>query len=133
MSNKKSNDFSSLFDELDRRVRRLTNLFDSKLVTLSRHFCAILLSCDNSVNRHFAENALVLFTFVAFEIEALRFGHLKFEGQERFYKGFISKQCGSFDNSRSGGKGDPSGRLTSCCVANLSNEVESHFLLDKLN
>jgi hypothetical protein len=118
---------STILKELETRANKLTTLFDLKLIRLTRYFCAILAVCDNLYNDHFAGNALDLFCFVAFEIEALMFGHLPFEGQERFYKGFISKQTGSFVKETGKTKRDINVRLTSCCVENLSNEVRTYF------
>jgi hypothetical protein len=132
MAKKNLTDYSSVFKEFERRVRNIVGLQD-KLVTLTRYFCAILSTCDNLYNQHFAENALTLFTFIAFEIEALTFGYLPFESQERFYKGFISKQSGSFDKEvLRGNKRDMTMRLTSCCVEYLTlKEVISNNSLCK--
>lgn len=138
MSSKKNTvdpSFDVKFKEFERRVKSIVNLCDEGLARITRHFCAILSVCDNIANQHFAENALTLFTFVAHEFEALLYGYLTFEGQERYYKGFISKQCGSFDEDTvRSNRADMSVRLTFCCVDHLSNEVtiryfSSSFLL----
>lgn len=94
---------------------------DNKLVKLTKYFVAILSECDNNYNRHFAENALTLFTFVAFEIDALVHGTLEFEGQESIHRGFISKQCGSYDKASN--SKDSLTKLTLCCINNLNREV----------
>jgi hypothetical protein len=115
--------FDEVFKELERRVEKLRILFDTKLSTITKYYVAILLSCDNVFNQHFAENALTLFTHIAYDIDALNYGYLPFEGQERSYKGFISKQCGSFDSEViKANKRDMSMRLTICCITYLNND-----------
>jgi hypothetical protein len=108
------------FNEFNSRVTKIVNLCDDQLVVLSRYFAAILSACDNKYNQHFAENVLIFYTFIGFEIDALMFGYLPHESQEKSFKGFISKQCGSFDKTL---KKDSTVRLTSCCVENLNKEV----------
>jgi hypothetical protein len=126
MSKKNISTFDVVFKEFERRVEKLRILFDTKLLTITKYYVAILLACDNVFNQHFAENALTLFTHVAYEIETLNFGYLPLEGQERFYKGFISKQSGSFDAEViRANKRDMSMRLTTCCVTYLSNDEVS--------
>lgn len=117
-------DFAIILKELQTRVQILSSVINLKLKRLTRHFCSILLVCDNKYNEHFAENALCLFCFLAFENEALTYGYLPIDGQERLYKGFISKQTGTFNKEVSkGNKRDMTMRLTSCCINNLTNEV----------
>lgn len=131
-SNKKDT-FDNIFQELERRVQKLTDLSNNNLVTLTRHFCAILSKCDNELNKHFAENALTLFTFVGYEIETLTFGQLSIVGQEKLYKGFISKQCGSFSKETTkSSKKDSFVRLTTCCVEYLNMEVITFIYLSDL-
>jgi hypothetical protein len=119
-----SKKFDDVYHEFERRVRKLQVLCDVKFVKLVQHFCAVLLACDNEHNQHFAENALTLFTFIAFEIETLTYGYLPLVGQERYFKGFISKRSGSFDPEIiKSSKRDMTVRLTVCCVEYLNNEV----------
>ncbi len=108
------------FNELKSRVEQIVELCDGKLVVLTRYFAAILAACDNKYNQHFVENALLFYTFVSYEIDALIYGYLPFEAQEKSFKGFISKQCGSFNRSTIN---ISNVRLTSCCITNLNNEV----------
>jgi hypothetical protein len=129
--NKKSTvPFEVVFKELECRVEKLRVLFDTKLITITKYYVAILLSCDNTFNQHFAENALTLFTYIAYDIDTLIYGYLPFEGQERFYKGFISKQSGSFNSDDiKANKRDMSMRLTICCATYLSNEEVSFIFV----
>jgi hypothetical protein len=117
-------DLNSVYTELKIRVDKVTSLIKDNFKLLTRYFCAILSVCDNMYNQHFAENALNLFCFLVFEIETLSLGYLKFEGQEKLYKGFIAKQTGTFDKEKlKKPKGDQSTRLTLCCIDYLSNMV----------
>jgi hypothetical protein len=118
-------DYKTIFNEFQNRVNKYISLVDEKLALLTRYLSAILLSCDNAHNQHFAENALILFTFVQYEIDALIFGFLPLDGQEKFYKGFISNQFGSFDNK----KKDKTNRLTSCCAEYLLIQVNNKYQL----
>jgi hypothetical protein len=118
-------DYNIIFNEFQSRVNKYIFLVNDKLVLLTRYLSAILLSCDNAYNQHYAENALILFTFVQYEIDALTSGVLPLEGQEKFYKGFISNQFGSFDNK----KKDKTTRLTSCCAEYLLIQVSKYVLI----
>jgi hypothetical protein len=112
-------DLKVIFKEFQIRVSKYILLIDDKLVLFTRYISAILLSCDNAYNQHFAEIALILFTFVQYELDTLSFGYLTLDGQEKFYKGFISTQFGSFDNK----KKDKTTRLTTCCAEYLLIQV----------
>ncbi len=128
VSSTKTPDTESILNELKTRVHKLKNTIETSFKRLSRHFCAILSVCDNLYNQHFAENALNLFCFLVFEIETLNLGYLKFEGQEKLYKGFISKQTGTFDKELlKKNKGDLSTRLTLCCLEFLDGSVSSYL------
>jgi hypothetical protein len=135
MSNKKlqpsskvsNNDFEVILKECTTRIGKVTNIIDTKLSRLTRHFCAILSVCDNIHNLHFAENALNVFCFIAYEIEALNFGYMSFQSQERSFQGFLSSQTGSFDSKSN--KRDSGVRLTSCCVENLALEVGDYVII----
>ncbi len=109
-----------MFIEFKSRVKQIVELCDVKLKTLSRYFVAILSTCDNKYNQHFAENALIFLTFVGFEIDALMYGVLPFEAQEKTFEGFISEQVGSFDKRI---RKVSTVKLTVCCVDNLNIEV----------
>jgi hypothetical protein len=117
----------SEFNEFKSRVKKIVDLCDDQLVVLSRYFAAILSTCDNKYNQHFAENALIFYTFIGFEVDALMYGYLPHESQEKSFKGFISKQCGSFNKNL---KKDSTVRLTSCCVEYLNSEVFCFIIID---
>ncbi len=118
-----NNDFKILFGEFDTRVKKIQIICDNHIVLLTKYFVAILSVCDNNHNQHFAENALIFYSFIAYEIEALQFGKLAFVAQEKGFKGFISKQTGSFVD-RPGNKRENSiVRLTTCCADYLNIEV----------
>jgi hypothetical protein len=118
--------FDTVFKELERRVDIVSSLFqDDKLVKLTKYYVAILSACDNRYNCHFAENALTLLTFTAYEIDALTHGTLEFVGQEKIYKDFLSKQSGSFDKKSS--NKESLIKLTECCVTYLHLEVSRHY------
>lgn len=124
MASKKSLPYEVVFREFERRVLKLKVLCDVQFAKLVKYFCAILSVCENVHNQHFAENALILFTYIAFEIEALTYGYLPLVGQERHFKGFISKKSGSFDPEFvKNNKRDMSTRLTVCCIEYLNIEV----------
>jgi hypothetical protein len=118
-----NNDFKTILNEFDTRVNKILTICDNNIALLTKYFVAILSVCENNYNQHFTENALFFFSFIGYEIESLQFGKLAFVAQEKGFKGFISKQTGTFVDRPGNKKENSTVRLTTCCADYLNIEV----------